>query len=114
MTNDAPISDSDQELLRELQSAMFKSIREIGAYLAGPVAPDAEVQSWPLLTGGDEEGGIWCGDGDCPLMAENSEIGDFRHPWDNDGHTIFTMAQLHEAVADHIAARRERENDTDD
>ena len=37
--------------------------------------------------------------------AENSEIGDFR-----EGAT-FTLAELREAVAAHISARRDRENE---
>ena len=96
--------------LHEMQTAMLATVRDISKYLAGPPAPDAEIQSWPLVTDG-EEGGIWCGDPDCPLEAENSEIGEFRIDWMNGVSPVFTLAELHEAIGHHIAARREREAD---
>ena len=72
--------------------------------LAEPLAPDHEVRQWPLMTD-PEEGGVWCADESCPLDCENSEIGEFR-----DG-VEFTLDELHDAIAQHIAARREREED---
>jgi len=74
--------------------------------LAEPLAPDHEVREWPLMADPDG-GGVWCADDDCPLMAENSEIGNFR-----DGAT-FTLTELHEAIALHISARRDREDEDD-
>lgn len=96
---------SETEQLREIQAALMSTIRDIGRYLAPPPAPDAEVRSWPLWAGdGPDAGGIWCGDEDCPLQAENSEIGDFREG-------TFTLDDLHEAIGWHIASRREREEE---
>lgn len=96
---------TEAERLREIQAALLDTIRDIGRYLAPPPAPDDEVRSWPLWAAeGPDAGGIWCGDEDCPLEAENSEIGDFRSG-------TFTLDDLHEAISWHIAARREREED---
>jgi hypothetical protein len=63
-----------------------------------------EVGTWPLCTLEDGEygGGVWCGDEDCPLQAENAEIGDFREG-------TFTLADLFVAVDHHITKRREYE-----
>lgn len=93
--------EGDDQRLAELSRALLDTLREIREHLAGPLAPDAEVRSWPLWVGGDWPG-IWCGDEDCPLMAESSEIGDFREG-------TFTLDELHEAIAVHISARRDRE-----
>lgn len=83
---------------------LLAAVSEFRAALAPPLAPDHEVQNWPLCTPEQEYGGgVWCADKDCPLMAENSEIGEFREG-------TFTLAELHEAVAEHIAARRDRED----
>lgn len=89
--------------LKELQVAMLKAIREIQEYIASHQAPDAEVRTWPLFA--DGESGIWCGDANCPLEAENSEIGDFREG-------SFTADELLDAIAQHIDNRREREDET--
>lgn len=88
---------------REVMDALLDAVRDFREAIAEPLAPDHEVQTWPLCAPEQEfGGGVWCADEDCPLMAENSEIGDFRE-------CDFTLAQLHEAIAEHIAARRERE-----
>lgn len=88
---------------REVMDALLDAVRDFREAIAEPLAPDHEVQTWPLCAPEQEfGGGVWCADEDCPLMAENSEIGDFRE-------CDFTLAQLHEAIAGHIAARRERE-----
>ena len=83
------------------------ALRLLGEFVlekvAEPLAPDHEVRQWPLMT--DLEGGVWCADESCPLDCENSEIGGFR-----DG-VEFTLDDLYEAVAQHIALRREREED---
>lgn len=91
---------------QELRAAVLLVQRFVINKLAEPLAPDHEVREWPLMTD-PEEGGVWCADEDCPLDCENSEIGEFR-----DGVT-FTLAELHEAIAAHIAARRDREEDDD-
>lgn len=88
---------------QELRIALRQIQRFVAESLAEPLAPDHEVREWPLMT--DLEGGVWCADPECTLDCENSEIGEFR-----DGVT-FTLAELHEAIAAHIAARREREED---
>lgn len=97
---------ADDPRLRELQRAMLDLIRDIQEHLAGPVAPDHEIRTWPLWATG-EDGGIWCGDDDCPLQAESSEIGDFR-----DGNN-FTLDELHTAIGHHISGRRDREAEHD-
>ncbi len=57
----------------------------------------ATVWTWPICTPeGDFAGGVWCADLGCPLQAENSEIGDFQT-------RTFTLAELHVAIAEHIA-----------
>ena len=89
---------------QELRTAAVQVMRFVIDKLSEPLAPDHEVRTWPLMTD-LEGGGVWCADEDCPLMAESSEIGDFR-----DGAT-FTLAELHEAIAAHISARRDREAD---
>lgn len=90
---------------QEVTRALLDAVREFRAAIVGPPAPDAEIQTWPTCTpDGDFVGGVWCADPDCPLDAENSEIGDFRE-------TTFTLAELHEAIGHHIANRREREDD---
>lgn len=89
---------------QELRIAVRQVQRFVAEKLAEPLAPDHEVREWPLMTD-PEEGGVWCADESCPLDCENSEIGEFR-----DGVT-FTLNELHEAIAAHIAARREREED---
>lgn len=91
----------EKQNLDIIVETLMKTARDIREYIAEPLAPDAEVQAWPLYAG-DE--GIWCGDDECPLQAESSEIGDFR-----DG--VFTLKQLHEAIAEHIAIRRARESE---
>lgn len=89
----------------EITLPLLKAVREFREYLAGPPAPDAEIRSWPLWAGeGEYAGGVWCGDDDCPLQAESSEIGDFREG-------TFTLDELHAAIGAHIAARREYEAD---
>lgn len=103
MTEEPKISSEDRDLLRGLTDPLLKAVRDIREYLAGPPAPDAEIRSWPLCTPEDEfSGGVWCADDDCPLDCEASEIGEFR-----DG--TFTLDQLHAAIGEHIARRRERE-----
>lgn len=97
---------SDDEVLKRLAHGMLATIHDIQKHLKGPAAPDAEVKAWPLYAGEDSTGGIWCGDEDCPLQAENSEIGDFREG-------TFTLTELHEAIENHILARRDREADED-
>lgn len=92
----------------ELRVALSQVKEFVFDQLAQPPAPDHEVQSWPLMI--DPEGGIWCADETCPLDCENSEIGEFRS-WDDDTNIVFTLSELHAAVAEHIAARREREED---
>lgn len=88
----------------EVVRALLDAIRDFRDALAGPPAPDHEVQTWPICTPEQEfGGGVWCADDDCPLDAENSEIGDFREG-------TFTLAELHTAIGHHIAARRERES----
>lgn len=97
-------TDNDQ-LLRDLAASMLHAVRVIGEHLAGPPAPDAEIRSWPLRTPDDDPvfyGGVWCADDDCPLQAESSEIGHFREG-------TFTLDELHTAIGEHIADRRERE-----
>lgn len=90
--------------LQELTRAALDLVRDIQEHLAGPVAPDHEIRTWPLWAA-SEDGGIWCGDDGCPLTVENSEIGDFR-----DGNN-FTLDELHTAIGQHISARRDREGD---
>ena len=93
----------EREQLLELSTSMLETSQAIRKHLAGPLAPDAEVRSWPLWAGeGDCAGGVWCGDEGCPLQAENSEIGDFRD-------RVFTLDDLHAAIGAHIAVRRDRE-----
>lgn len=97
-------TDNDQ-LLRDLAASMLHAVRVIGEHLAGPPAPDAEVRSWPICTPeNDFTGGVWCADPDCPLDCEASEIGDFREG-------TFTLDEMHAAIGEHIARRRERENE---
>lgn len=101
---------SDDEVLKRLANTLLATVHDIRKHLAGPPASDAEIQSWPLYAAEQEwGGGIWCADPDCPLGAENSEIGDFRFREEG-----FTLAELHEAIGQHIAARREREADLAD
>ncbi len=90
----------------EVTRALLDAIHEFRAAVVGPPAPDNEIQTWPICTPeGDFAGGVWCADENCPLQAENSEIGNFR-----DIDTVFTLAELHGAIADHIATRREYES----
>lgn len=89
--------------LMDLSAELLGAVRDIRLHLAGPVAPDEEVRTWPLWA---ETDGIWCGDEECPLEAESSEIGDFREG-------VFTLNELHEAIGLHISARRDREADHD-
>jgi hypothetical protein len=103
-------TSEERDTLHALTQPLLKAVRDIRNYLAGPPAPDAEVRSWPLYTAA-EEGGIFCGDPDCPFQAESSEIGDFRVNWRTDQAPTFTLDQLHAAIGDHIARRREREAD---
>jgi hypothetical protein len=77
-------------------------IRTLYDYLNEPMAPNEEIDSWPLVT--TNWGGVWCGDEDCPLQAEGSEIGDFRERG-------FTFTELRQAIGEHIALRRMREAD---
>jgi hypothetical protein len=95
------MSKAEDERLWEVSDALLKAVWDIRAHLEGPPAPDAEVRAWPLYAGDD---GIWCGDDDCPLQAEGSEIGWFREG-------TFTLDQLHAAIGEHIARQRERERD---
>ena len=97
---------SDDEVLKRLANTLLATVADIRKHMTGPPAPDAEIQAWPLYAAEDGGPGIWCGDPDCPLQAENSEIGDFRFREEG-----FTLAELHEAIGEHIAARREREAD---
>lgn len=92
---------ADDARLQGLTRAALDLIKDIREHLAGPPAPDAEIRRWPLWASG--EGGIWCGNADCPLEAENSEIGDF-----GDG-SNFTLDELHAAIGNHISAQRDRE-----
>jgi hypothetical protein len=98
---------TEEPTAEELRTAALQVMRFVVRKLAEPLAPDHEVREWPLMTD-PGVGGVWCADADCPLMAENSEIGDFR-----DGAT-FTLNELYEAVAVHISGRRDRENEEAD
>lgn len=88
----------------ELRAAL-RLLREfVLEKVAEPLAPDHEVRQWPMMAD-PEFGGIWCADESCPLDAENSQIGEFGDSAE------FTLDDLYEAVAQHIALRREREED---
>lgn len=117
---DSPPSSSPERPLREKTlnvktrvSAMLHTIyAEAGAalwdlrdYLDEPLAPEDEIESWPLWAS-EDCGGIWCGDDECPLGAESSQIGSFAGG-------SFTLVELRQAVGEHIAKRREREADGD-
>jgi hypothetical protein len=100
-------SDEERRELVRIREVLARTTADLYHYLESkPKAPDDEIQNWPLWTAEQEfGGGVWCGDADCPLQAENSEIGDFRDP------ANFTMLDLHRAIGEHIDARREREGD---
>jgi hypothetical protein len=88
----------------DVTRALLDTLKAFRDATAEPWAPEQEVQTWPICTPEQEYGGgVWCADEECPLDCENSEIGDFR-----DG--VFTLAELHEAIGEHIAKRRERES----
>ena len=96
------MSTPDQPELKRIAeelSQLGKSIRE---YLTEPLAPDHEVLGWPLMI--DAYGGVFCADAECPLQAENSEIGEFEG-------REFTITELKDAVAEHIWHRKWRENE---
>jgi len=93
------------QTLHQIYSAAGAVLWDLRDYLDEPLAPEDEIDSWPLWVT-DDFGGVWCGDRDCPLKAENSEIGNFRGRG-------FTFAELRQAIGDHIAHRREREADDD-
>ena len=64
---------------QEVTRALLDAVKEFRVAIVGPPVPDEEIQTWPICTPeGDFAGGVWCADLDCPLQAENSEIGDFR------------------------------------
>lgn len=68
-----------------------------------PAGTATSALRWPICTPeGEFAGGVWCASEECPCAAENSEIGDFQQ-------RTFTIADLHEAIAAHVAAQRERE-----
>ena len=94
------VEKAENSKLVELSDVLVKAWWDLRTHL-NPPAPDDEIRAWPLYAGDD---GVWCGDVDCPLGAESSEIGDFRE-------NTFTLAELHEAIGEHIARRREREAD---
>ena len=76
------------------------------------------ARAWPLFIaqyGSNEPVIVYCGDDDCPLDAENSEI--LRLEMVNDdmseldgGNT--TLKDFEAAIMDHIAKRRERFDET--
>jgi len=92
---------TEREQLAKLAGGVIVAVRDIREFLLQPVTSQEEIWRWPLYI--DDDGVIWCGDQDCPLEAENSMIAEFSGD--------FTLARLHEAIEEHIAARREREAD---
>lgn len=94
----------------EVQHALLGALSEFRDVLAGPPAPDEQVQTWKIATpDGEWTGGVWCAEPDCGCSAENSEIGYFRE-------SEFTLRNLHLAIGEHIersVQRRAEEVDGD-
>ena len=90
---------------REVYRAVLDSLNQLGVFLAGPPAPDAQVRAWHLYSG-VEYGGIYCAEPGCGCEAENSEItsGAWGHEGE-DGYLTFTLADIHQLVGEHIAQR---------
>lgn len=100
-----PMSDIPPQF-HEVTRALLDTLTEFRAVIAGPMAPDAQVREWQLWIG-DVGGGVWCAQPECSCTAESSEIGDFQgYP---DEGTQFTLTDLHEAIAQHIANRIDRD-----
>lgn len=85
----------------DLDKANFKVFRFVAdAIRKANLPPEDEVKTWPL--GISEWGDIYCADSDCPLRVEDSIIAEYE------GYT-FTLEELYEAIADHIARRKLKE-----
>lgn len=91
--------------LHQLALDVYQSVAQLRDRVIGPPAPDEEIRKWPLWA--DEYGGIYCGDPECPLMAERSLVLGLDPP-------EFTLDELYDAIARHIAERREWERDNVD
>ena len=90
---------------QEIYDAAIKVAAFLREASLEPMSSDEEIKAWPLWIDFYGDGDIYCGDIDCPLQAENSKIleaGDF------------TLAELYDAVDEHIARRKEREKHTPD
>jgi hypothetical protein len=105
----------DPELANTAMRAMLDAVKDLRTALTPPAAPDEQVRTWRLYSG-EEYGGIYCAEPDCGCMGHGSEILLGGYPDDGCGNCAqcrdatgrFTLTQLHEAVAEHIAYRAER------
>lgn len=86
----------------EVYQALLAALAEFRNALRSPPAPDDEIRSWPLYI---EDTGVYCMDDSCPLDAEGSQIASSF-----DSMTV-TINSLYVAVGEHIAKRREWEED---
>jgi hypothetical protein len=92
---------------RDIARALLDAVRVLGKFAAGPLAPDAEVRAWKLYTGA-EYGGVYCAQPRCGCAAENSEIIHGAYGDEPEGEEpTYTLDELHEAIAEHIAHRAE-------
>jgi hypothetical protein len=85
----------------DVTRALLDAIHDFRNAIAGPIAPDEQIRKWPLW---GNVYGIFCGDAECPLMAENSEILMLDD-------AAFDLDQLHAAIGEHIAHRADRQAD---
>jgi hypothetical protein len=110
-------------VIKRMAQAMDVDFSQLMSEVVSVLTPDEKrlvmtARMWPLFIaqyGSDEPVIVYCGDEDCPLNAENSEI--LRLEMVNDdmseldgGNT--TLRDLEVAIVDHIEKRRERESET--
>jgi hypothetical protein len=105
----------EPQVPEQISRALLDAVKEFRAFMAGPVAPDAEVRAWKLYSG-MEYGGVYCAQDGCGCEAEGSEI--IHGAWGDEPEgeePTFTLDELHEAIAEHIAHRAEmRAEEADD
>jgi hypothetical protein len=121
--NSLSVAGGMLRVIKRMAQAMDVDFSQLIKDVIHELAPDDQrllmtARTWPLFIsqyGTDEPIIVYCGDEDCPLDAENSEI--LRLDIVNDdvaevdgGNT--TLKALEAAIMDHIEKRRERENET--
>ena len=110
-------------VIKRMAQAMDVDFSQLVKDVVTELAPEEQqlamaARTWPLFIsqyGSDEPIIIYCGDEDCPLDAENSEIMRLETVNDDvvevDGGTT-TLQDLEAAIISHIEKVRERESET--